>query len=315
VVIGMLLFIARHARNPVRRVQGADQRSSRRIRPAAQARALRAHGAAIVVIELEGPLFFGTADAAAREIERRAAAAESVIVDFHRVPDVDVNGAQVLLQAAAALDAAGRTLLVAALHEGGGPLRAIRGVDVHGQLARAQLFADVDLALEAAEDRLLERLQAMPAGTRALALHETLLGEGLADDELHRLGALLVECRFACGEAVFRQGEPGDSLYVALRGRVAIWRRGGAGLPERRLVSFTPGVVFGEMAMLSGEPRSADGVAEEDVVLLMLSRAAFERLSADAPALAAKLLRKLQLHLAARLRTVTDELQALHAAP
>jgi SulP family sulfate permease len=314
VLLGMVMFIVRHARNPVRRVVRATQRSSRRVRTADEAALLRAHGASIVVIELDGPLFFGTADAAAREIEREAADAQQVILDFSRVSDLDLSGARVLLQAAVSLHMADRRLLIAALPEDSARLRAVREVDVQQRLAWAELHADLDLALEAAEDRLLAALR--PAGGEApsLALHQTMFGRGLDDAELATLSALIEERRLARGELVFRRGEPGDAMYVAVRGRIGIWLRGlGAGGSDRRLVSFAPGVVFGEMAMLSGEPRSADGVAEEDAVLLVLHRAAFEQLRTDHPALAARLLLNLNLHLGARLRIVTDELQTANA--
>ena len=314
VLVGMVMFIVRHARNPVRRVLRATQRSSRRVRTADEAALLRAHGEAIVVIELDGPLFFGTADAAAREIERQAASARQVILDFARVTDVDLSGARVLLQAAASLHAAGRHLLIAALPDDAARLRAVREVDVQQRLAWAELHADVDLALEAAEDRLLAALRTAGGAAPRLALHETMLGRGLSPDELATLAPLLETRRLARGEAVFRRGEPGDAMYVAVEGRIGIWLRDlGAGRPERRLVSFGPGVVFGEMAMLSGDPRSADGVAEEDATLLVLHRAAFERLHREHPALAARLLLNLNLHLGARLRVVTEELQASNA--
>jgi sulfate permease, SulP family len=314
VLVGMAMFIVRHARNPVRRVVRATQRSSRRVRDAGEVALLRAQGGAIVVIELDGPLFFGTADAAAREIEREAASAQQVILDFARVTDVDLSGARVLLQAAVSLQAAGRRLLIAALPEDSAGLRTVREVDVQQRLAAAELHADVDLALEAAEDRLLAAHVPARAAASSLALHETMLGRGLAETELATLAGLLVQRRFARGQTLFRRGEPGDAMYVAVQGRIGIWLRElGAGRPQRRLVSFGPGVVFGEMAMLSGEPRSADGVAEEDATLLVLERAAFERLRDAHPALAARLLLNLNLHLGARLRIVTEELQAANA--
>lgn len=309
ILIGMVMFIARHSRDPVRHVSRAAQRSSRRIRTPAQVEALRTHGDAIVVIELQGPLFFGTADAASRGIERHAASAQQVIVDFRRVTDVDVSGARVLLQAGVALAAAGRRLLVSGLVEGDAGLRAIREVDVRGALADMERHDDVDLALEAAEDRLLAQLGAVPPPAQRLPLADTMLGAGMTPEQVQVLAGCLGERVLARGETVFRQGEPGDAMFVSVQGRIAIWARG-TGHAERRLVSFAPGVVFGEMAMLSGAPRSADGVAEEDAVVLELSRATFERLQVEHPALAGQLLRNVSLHLAARLRTVTEELQA-----
>jgi CRP-like cAMP-binding protein len=66
--------------------------------------------------------------------------------------------------------------------------------------------------------------------------------------------------------------------------RASAWDSAGAspaaaGTPARRLVSFTPGVPFGEIGMLRGQQRSADALAEEDAVILQLDRPVWQRLA------------------------------------
>jgi CRP-like cAMP-binding protein len=113
---------------------------------------------------------------------------------------------------------------------------------------------------------------------------------------------------------VFRTGEPGDAMFVSLQGQIGIVLPAGAedagGAPTRRMVSYAPGVAFGEIGLLEGRPRSADAVAEEDALVLELPRAHYERLAAEQPALVGKLLLNLGLQLAKRVRALTDELQA-----
>ena len=83
------------------------------------------------------------------------------------------------------------------------------------------------------------------------------------------------ERSFGEGEAIVRQGEPGDDLYVILEGRVRVERGG------RPVESLGEGEFFGEVAVLDGRPRSADVVAEIPTRTLRLSRevvrAALER--------------------------------------
>ncbi len=76
------------------------------------------------------------------------------------------------------------------------------------------------------------------------------------------------------------------------------------------MVSYAPGVAFGEIGLLEGRARSADAIAEDDALVLELSRAHYERLAAEHPALHAKLLRNLGTLLASRVRALTDELRA-----
>jgi CRP-like cAMP-binding protein len=191
-------------------------------------------------------------------------------------------------------------------------------MDVHGLLDDSVFFQDTDLALECAEDRLLKSL--LPAGSTsiALTLEETLMGAGLEGSERAVLAGLLVERHIARGEYVFRSGDPGDSMYVLMHGQIGIWlppKHGGDTLTEgRRLVSYAPGVVFGEMALLAGMARSADAIAEADAIVLELQREQYNRLMADYPALLGKLLLNISLLLASRVRALSDELQAAKAA-
>ncbi len=148
VLAAMVMFIRSNSRQPIRAIEHADRRTSRKVRPAHVAALLREHGRRIAVLELDGPLFFGTADVAAREIERLGSEATQIVVDFTRVSEVDASGARVLVQAAEELHMARRRLLLAALPAHDLRRRTIREMDVHESLAEADFFDDADLALE-----------------------------------------------------------------------------------------------------------------------------------------------------------------------
>jgi len=317
-LVAMLLFIRSNVKHPIRRVAHADHRTSRKVRPTLQAELLRAHGRRIALIELDGALFFGTAETADREIERLAHGADFIVIDFHRVSEVDASGARVLLQAADLVQHAGRRLLLAGLAPRDARTRIIRDMDVHDRLADAQFFPDADRALEFAEDALLAQLAQHTAPDGPLALSQTLLGARLTEEELALLRALMIERQVARGEAVFRTGEPGDAMFVSLQGQIGIWLPGSEddadGPRSRRMVSYAPGVAFGEIGLLEGRPRSADAIAEDDALVLELPRAHYERLATEHPALLGKLLLNLSALLASRVRALTDELRAEEGA-
>jgi len=81
---------------------------------------------------------------------------------------------------------------------------------------------------------------------------------------------------------IFREGDPGDSLYIISSGRVRIFRKGENQM-EIDLAFPGPGEAFGEMALLTGEPRSADVEAVEEAHLLVLSKEDFDRVLRDFP--------------------------------
>lgn len=311
-LVAMVMFIRSNTKPPVRRVVHADRRTSRKVRPGADAELLREYGKRIALVELDGALFFGTAETADEEIERQTHASDFIIIDLERVSEVDASGARVLLHTADNVHRQGRRLLVSGLAPDDPRTRMIRDMDVHGRLARVEFFADSDRALEAAEEALLARLAGSARERPALTLEQTLLGAGLDAQELALLSSQMVERRIARGEFVFRRGEAGDAMYVSLQGPIGIWLPAGESGGGRRMVTYAPGVAFGEIGLLQGRPRSADAIAEDDAVVLELHRAGYERIGVEHPALLAKMLLNLGLLLASRVRALTDELETLH---
>ena len=313
VAVSMLMFIRSNSRDPVRAVAFGDRRRSLKVRGPLATAWLGEHGRRIALLELDGPLFFGTADAVASRLEALAAAADQIVLDFRRVSEVDATGARILMQAADTVSARGKRLLLASLTPHDARLRVIREMDLHHRLPNTHIFANVDLALEHAEDRLLEQLPHASEADLVLTLAQTMLGQGLNEDQRAHLAAMLVTRRVARGDAVFRRGDAADSLYVALRGQIGIWvppDKPHIGDRGHRLVSFSPGVIIGEMGLLENRPRSADALAEDDVELLELPRAAYDRLASERPDILGRIFLNLSIHQSTRMRALTDELTA-----
>ena len=81
--------------------------------------------------------------------------------------------------------------------------------------------------------------------------------------------------RMIKGQPVFLQGDPGDDMYLVLKGRVRICCESLSGR-EITLCNLKDGGFFGEMALLDGEPRSATAFCEQGGQLLVLRRADFQ---------------------------------------
>jgi len=80
-------------------------------------------------------------------------------------------------------------------------------------------------------------------------------------------------------EAVVRQGEPGDVLYLVARGELVVRVRVENG--EKEVARLGRGAFFGEMSLLTGEPRTATVVALTEAALLAVDREAFSRVFAQ----------------------------------
>jgi CRP-like cAMP-binding protein len=103
------------------------------------------------------------------------------------------------------------------------------------------------------------------------------LFEELPDTELAKIARLLKEQKVGENEVIFNQGDPGDALYIVLQGRVRIATTDHFGR-ERVLAFYGPGEFFGDMAVLTGAPRSASASASTPVRLLQLRKDDFDLL-------------------------------------
>jgi CRP-like cAMP-binding protein len=118
----------------------------------------------------------------------------------------------------------------------------------------------------------------MPAKNQAQLLRKMELFADLSDPELVAVGRLLKEQKFAENQPIFAQGDRGDSMYVVTQGRVRIATTDHSGR-EKVLAFCGAGEFFGEMAVLSGAPRSASARATTPVQALQLRKDDFDRLS------------------------------------
>src|SRR5262249_52142662 len=86
---------------------------------------------------------------------------------------------------------------------------------------------------------------------------------GVDDAALARLADALGEKEFAHGQSIFGEGDPGDSMYFIVRGRIRIQKRAqGSGAPDKTLAVLEAGDFFGEMSLFEQKPRSASALAE-----------------------------------------------------
>ena len=119
---------------------------------------------------------------------------------------------------------------------------------------------------------------------RERALRGMELFAKLKDEELSGLAGELHELPYAPGESLCRQGEAADSLYILEHGRVSVQVASDGS--EREVAQLGSGAFFGEMGLMTGEPRNATVRAIEHVQALRLEKPAFQRLLLRRPELA-----------------------------
>ncbi len=112
------------------------------------------------------------------------------------------------------------------------------------------------------------------ADPRRTALLASPLFQAMEPAELDEILKFAGERRAAKGSTIFQKGDQGSSLMAVLSGRVRVSTVSADG-KEITLNVIDKGEVFGEIALLDGNPRSADATASEDTVLLVIERRHF----------------------------------------
>jgi small-conductance mechanosensitive channel/CRP-like cAMP-binding protein len=128
-------------------------------------------------------------------------------------------------------------------------------------------------------------------GEIARRLHDVDVLAPLSEEEQNSIKAGARVRRYSQGETILRFGQPGQSMFVVHEGRVSI-RIPLDGRPSGEVAQMGVGSIFGEMALLTGESRSADVVAITDVTVLEIGKECLEPILKNNPALAATIANK-----------------------
>ena len=117
------------------------------------------------------------------------------------------------------------------------------------------------------------------AGEREMLLSGVDLFAALTADQRRALAASTSMATFGAGETIVRQGAAGDSMFVLCSGTVAVT----IDSQSDPIAVIDKGGYFGEMSLLTGDPRSANVVARTDVTVIEIGAAVFRELAAISP--------------------------------
>lgn len=129
-----------------------------------------------------------------------------------------------------------------------------------------------------------EAVHARELARRLKALRGVEIFASFSEEELKALADRLIYAPFARGDVITRQGMVAHWLYILVAGEAEVWLEQQG---ERRLLTTLPaGRVFGEMGMLTGEPRRSTVTAKSDAECYRLDKAGFEEVIRSRPAIA-----------------------------
>ena len=296
------------ADNIVRRSYRGGGVTSKRLRGARERKALDSHGHQIIAYELQGGLYFATAEQLVRRIVEDSPQSKYVVLDGRRISRADQSALMLLRDLKLSLAVEGKVLVLAALPE----KVQTDWLKLNSDAGLELCFGDVDAALEYCETKVI--LAADPGAMAAdalLPLADMDILRGFSADEIGKLAPYIETSSYDAGAFIIREGDAADRLYLLASGSASVDIVLDDAKSRVRLAAFRPGVAFGEFALFDGGRRVANVVAETPAVCYVLDFANLERLEATEPKLYRRVLFALGRLLTDRLRRVTAEVRAL----
>jgi SulP family sulfate permease len=274
---------------------------------------LKQQGERIYLLELQGFIFFGTANTLVEQMRERCdnpnqTRVEFAILDFRRVIGIDSSAVLSLKRLQQLMRARRITLIFTNLAE-----KAIWKLRGHSLLDSTNvdplLFDDLEQGLEWCEERLLAQ---MPhAGEKANVAPLGDLGSLLAKGEPGaEIWQYLERQELSASQTLIAEGTPPMDMYFVQSGQVSVYLQ----LPEGRKLRIrrmNAGTVVGEIGVYLDIARTATVIAEEPTVVYRLSRDALDAMEREVPAVASAFHRAMVCIQGERLASLNSLIRAL----
>jgi MFS superfamily sulfate permease-like transporter len=331
IAVALIIFVLHMQRSLIRRESRGPALHARSVWNERRQAVLRQCGHRIAALELEGAVFFGSADLLEDRVrELMRGGVTHIVLDMKRITDIDSTGGLALARISQRLRKAGGDLAISYVpverrkadqlvkidrRRKNTPRQlwaALERSGALGTLGREQFHPDTDSALAALEDRVIADFTSEDLSATMRHLSVAPILRGLSREEVSAFRRLATRRIYRTGEVIFAQGDDGDALYYISRGSVDITIHLEATGLDKRLQSLAEGNIFGEMAILDSKPRAASVIATTDTVCYRLGVAEFEKIKGDQPEAGMKLLNNFCKMFSERMRsanTIIGELE------
>ena len=294
ILISVLLFVVRMGKTIIRRQYSGTRMRSNVERPMREIEILKKCGSRIRILELEGSLFFGSSDRLNGYVHDIVTKKVSyIILDFKHVSDFDLSGTNVIRNMIKTCYRNNAILI----------LSSVRRNSELDQILdlKENVFESLEDALAWAEDQLIRGQVSEEELEKELPLAKLDALDHLKKGDFEILSRYLERIEFQRERIIFSENAPGDAIYFLVRGRANIFKKLSGGR-RKRLSTISQGTVFGEMALIDGEPRSAGVISATQIVCYRLDKSRLENLSKRHPDLAIKILTGIGKELSKRMR-------------
>ena len=292
--VAIILFVVNYSQLSVIKIEtnGSDH-ASNVDRDLETRELLNKEGHRVLIMVLQGFIFFGTADKLISAIRNRIMEVEDskfdfLVLDFHHVSQLDTSAIVTFSKLAQLSDRVGFHIIISSADQ-----KSIKQLVKHdfftfgNQRLERHYKEQLDTAADWCERRILRDLN-LNDEEQNLGLHDVLGRIAYEEADVKLLSDFFVIEKRKAGEYLFNEGDRGESLYFVGSGTVVVVLKV-QGQAERILHKYKAGAILGEMAIYTGENRTASVRIEDDAVLFRLDKDKLEEMSRRFPASTAAL--------------------------
>ncbi|NNE22435.1 MAG: SLC26A/SulP transporter family protein [Rhizobiales bacterium] len=314
-IAGIVLFTIDYSRVDIVKTRlTGDTFHSKRTMSRNWQEVLREHGDSIVILRLQGYLFFGTAH---QFVERIRKYVESkpvrhmrfLVLDLRRTTGLDSSAAVSFVKLEQLAKASRFKLVLTEVPDQVAGTLGRAGVG-ESALTPVRKFDNLDLGLMWCEEKLILRIAPELADVSAVSVRESLVDEHVDEDAAKIMLNYMEQLEFAPGDVLIEQGTQSQEMYFIESGAFAVELHNGDGQPIR-LNTAGPGSFVGEISFYLGQGRSATVVCEKQATVWQLTRQNLDALRNENPEIASYFHQRIAVMLADRLSATTRLIQHL----
>ena len=292
--VAIILFVVNYSKLSVIKIEtnGSDH-ASNVDRDLETRELLNKEGNRVLILVLQGFIFFGTADKLITSIRNRIKDPEAykvdfLVLDFHHVSQLDTSAIITFSKLAQLSDREGFHIVISGADDGSLKQLVKHGFFTFGDQEWERVYKEqLDTAVDWCERSILADLK-IDTGEHKLALADVLGRIAYEESDVKLLSDFFVTENRKAGEYLFNEGDKGESLYFVGSGTVLVVLKA-LNQKERILRKYKSGTILGEMAIYTGENRTASVRIEEDAQLFRLDKEKLEEMSRKFPASTAAL--------------------------
>lgn len=264
-----IAFLYRSNARIIRRTLYANHFHSRTEREHKHMEVLEKEGEKIAIVELDGPIFFGSSETIAKYLNSILPNLQWLILDLKRVSHMDSSGAIMLKRLDDDMKKSNKKLLLSYLPERGNRRRFLQDMGYTKAEKEGRIYINTDMALSFAEDEIIEKTLQISRHLEEVSIHKFEILKDFTENEILTLKAMMTQEDYKAQTILFKDLTEGTKELLFLqKGRISVYAK--MNDKKIRSASYLAGMCFADLTVLAPHHQQ-EFVADTEVSILRLN--------------------------------------------